>query len=99
MRPTIALVVAALLAVPASAAAKQRPITGSIAANGFTVLALSYDGKASSVVVRAGKFRIVPPAGKVTLSLRNSKGQYAGPIVVGRKGKKAALGVRAGAAL
>lgn len=92
-----AAVLAVLLASPADAA--QRPITGSLAKNGYTVIALGYDGQASSAVVKRGRFRVVPPAGKVTLNLRNAKGVYAGPVAVGKRGKRLVVGVRAGAAL
>jgi hypothetical protein len=99
MRSLRLLSAAALLAAPATAQAAQKPITGSLAKNGYTVIALSYDGKASSAHVAGGKFRVVPPAAKVTLSLRDASGEYAGPVVVGAKGKRAVLGVRAGAKL
>ena len=88
-----------LLAAPAAASAAAKPITGSLAKKGYTVIALSYDGKAASAAVKGGKFRLVPLAGKVTLSLRDRSGEYVGPIVVGKKGKRAVLGIKAGAKL
>ena len=35
----------------------------------------------------------------MTLQLRAKDGSYAGPIVVGRKGKRAIVGIKAGAKL
>src|SRR5207247_2254940 len=68
---------------------------------GYTVIALAASGKATSVVAKRGKFRLRPPAKRLTLQLRAKNGVYAGPIVVGRakKGKRAIVGVRAGAKL
>jgi hypothetical protein len=99
MRRLCLLPAVLLLAVPATAPAAAKPITGSLAKNGYTVIALSYDGKARSAAVKGGRFRLVAPAGKVTLSLRDRSGEYVGPVVVGKKGKRAVLGVRAGAKL
>jgi hypothetical protein len=96
--------VAALLAlVAASAPAEAAPerISGTLSKHGYTVIALASGGKATSVPVKKPSFRVRPPAKRVTLHLRTSTGQYGGPIVIGRerKGKRAILGVRAGARL
>jgi hypothetical protein len=82
---------------PAHAAA-PKPITGTLSQPGYTVVALSTNGRAKSVRAR-GRFALRPPANTVTLQLRAADGVYAGPIVVGRKGKRAIVGVRAGAKL
>ncbi len=89
-----------LAATPATAAKK---ITGKLSQPGFTVLALDGDGEAASKPVKDnGKFKLRPPAKKVSLHLRAADGTYAGPIVIekaGKRGKKAILGVDAGAEL
>lgn len=89
---------AALAASPPAGAAAPKPITGKLSQPGYTVIALAVNGKARSVRAR-GSFKLRPPAGIVTLHLRDAGGIYAGPIVVGRKDKRAIVGVRAGAKL
>jgi hypothetical protein len=88
-----------LASAPASAAPKT--ITGELTKSGYTVIALADSGEARSAQADRGKFRLRPPAKRVTLHLRARNGTYAGPIVVGRsaKGKQAILGVKAGAKL
>ncbi len=92
---------ALVLAVPASATARPKPITGKLSKPGYTVIALGIDGRATSVVAKHGNFKLRPPAKTVTLQLRAPDGVYAGPIVVGqdKQGKRALLGVKAGAKL
>jgi hypothetical protein len=99
-----ALCVAAFLAflvasLPAVAAPK--PISGQLSKGGYTVIALAASGKGSAVRAPRGRFRLTPPAERVTLHLRASNGKYAGPIMVAsrRQGRLAILGVRAGARL
>ena len=75
----LSLAAAAALALLASpAAAKQKPVTGS-APHGYTVIAVDDRGR----IGEAGgpKFRLIPTAGRFTLQLRDTKGNYAGPIV------------------
>ena len=90
-------------AATAVAAGKQAQkwITGRLDKPGYTVIALASNGKASSTRVRDRSFRLRPPASRVTLHLRAPNGVYAGPIVVGKaqKGKRAIVGVKAGARL
>jgi len=87
--------------VPASAAAKPAPISGKLSKPGYTLIALADSGKPTVVVVKKAKFKLRPPAKKVTLQLRGPDGVYAGPIVLGKKnnGKLALVGVKAGAKL
>ncbi len=94
-------VVLALLAVSAPAAAAPRRIGGTLSKRGYTVIALAAGGTATSVRVHRRRFRLRPPAERVTLQLRKRSGRYGGPIVIGRerKGKRAIVGVRAGARL
>jgi hypothetical protein len=93
-----ALIAVGALAVAAQpAAAKQKPITGSVT-KGYTVIALADDGRVATAVAKPA-FRLTPPAKRVTLHLRNRNGSYAGPVVAGVKKPKAVLGVKAGAAL
>jgi hypothetical protein len=89
----------ALLAVSTPAAAAIKPITGKLSKPGYTVIALAENGKASSTQPKGRKFKLRPPAKVITLHLRAEDGTYAGPIVVGRQGKKAIVGVKAGAKL
>ena len=93
-------VLALALVLPASASAKAKPITGKLSKRGYEVIALDASGKGKSVRAKRGKFKLRPPASRVTLHLRAKNGSYAGPIVVGRKGKKRVIvGVKAGASL
>jgi hypothetical protein len=85
-----------LLAASAPAAAPKR-ITGKLNKPGYTVIALAADGRATSVRARRGGFTLRPPADRVTLNLRAPSGKYAGSVVVAGSGKRAVLGVRAGA--
>jgi len=90
---------AALLAADAAEADPKR-ITGKLSKPGYTVIALDRDGGVA--VARAGpKFKLTPTANRVTLHLRARNGTYAGPIVAARKrkGKRAIVGLRAGAKL
>ena len=87
-----------VLAASASAAA-PKPITGKLDQPGYTVVALTPSGKTKSVRTRKGGFALRPPAASVTLHLRGADGVYFGPLVVGRTGKRAIVGVRAGAKL
>lgn len=91
----------ALLVTTGPAAAAPKRISGKLSKPGYTVIALAASGKATSVRPRRGRFRLRPPAKRVTLHLRARNGKYAGPIVVGRsrRGRRAILGVRAGARL
>jgi hypothetical protein len=90
-----------LLIASAPAGAAKKPITGKLSKPGYTVIALAESGKAKAVRTKPRKFKVRPPANRVTLHLRAKDGSYAGPIVVARqkKGKRAILGVKAGAKL
>jgi hypothetical protein len=90
-----------LLMLPVSATAKLAPISGKLSKPGYTLIALADSGKASLVRVKHANFKLRPPAKEVTLQLRAPNGRYAGPVVVGqaKKGKRAIVGVRAGAKL
>jgi hypothetical protein len=87
----------ALAATPAAAAPK--PITGKLGQRGYTVIALAANGKVTSVRAGRGTFELRPPTTSATLHLRGADGVYAGPLVAGRDGKRAIVGVRAGARL
>jgi hypothetical protein len=95
--PPVAVAIACALLIPQSAAARPAPITGKLDKRGYTLVAIGYDGK--SVSTRARSFRLQPRSGRVTLHLRNRHGKYAGPVLVGRRGKRATVGVKAGAHL
>ena len=83
----------------APAAAAPKRITGELSRPGYTVIALAADGKARTVRVARRKFAVQPPAPSVTLHLRGANGVYAGPIVIRAEGRRAILGVKAGAKL
>ena len=87
------------LALPGAANAGLRPISGTLSAPGYTVIALAGGGEARWVVARRGPFLLRPVASRVTLHLKAPNGAYAGPVVVGRRGSRVILGVRAGARL
>jgi hypothetical protein len=89
-----------LLATGSPPAAAKKPINGKLSKAGYTVIALAANGKANAVTAKP-KFKVRPKAKRVTLHLRAKDGTYAGPIVVGtkKKGKRAILGVKAGAKL
>lgn len=89
----------AVLATSGPAAAAPKPITGKLSKPGYSVIALAPTGTATLARARRGTFRVRPPARSVTLHLRAPDGTYAGPIVVGRKGSRSIVGVRAGARL
>lgn len=97
---SLCLTLVAVLAAPSASAAAGRPvITGQLSASGYTVLAVGPTGKAASHHVSRGAFRLRPPAGAVTLHLRDPRGVYAGPIVVRAQGSRAVVGVKPGARL
>jgi hypothetical protein len=58
-----AVLLAASLCLPASAAAKPKPIPGKLAKSGYSVIALGYNGRAATSSKRS--FRIVPPVATV----------------------------------
>ena len=74
-------VVALMLVAAAPAAAKQRPITGS-APKGYTVIALDDSGRTATALAKPS-FKVLPTAKTVTLSLRDARGKFAGPVVAG----------------
>ncbi|MEK6276849.1 MAG: hypothetical protein AABM29_02395 [Actinomycetota bacterium] len=84
----------------APAGAAKKPITGKLSKPGYTVIALGANGKGAAVRAKP-KFKVKPKAKSVTLHLRAKDGTYAGPIVIAKKkkGKRAILGVKAGAKL
>jgi hypothetical protein len=86
-----------LIASPAFGASSK--ITGTLSKKGFTVVALTKDGKVATASAKNGSFSLKAPGGTVTLQLRDSHGRYAGAIVVGKSGGKVILGIRRGAKL
>jgi hypothetical protein len=79
--------------------AARPAIKGKLTKAGYTVIALSANGKARSVRSRRGAFTVRAPADTVTLHLRGADGVYAGPVVVRGRGSRVVVGVRAGARL
>lgn len=96
----MALIVTGLAAAAAVAPVQLPPITGALGAKGYTVMALAADGRVTTAPAPTGRFRITPPAARVTLQLRAPDGTYAGPVVVARAAySNVVVGVRAGAPL
>jgi hypothetical protein len=93
----------ALLLIGISSALAAKPITGKLSRPGPAVIALDKNGEAASAQSAAnGKFKLRPSARKASLHLRAADGTYAGPVVIakkGKRGKRAILGVKAGAEL
>jgi hypothetical protein len=81
----------------ASASARLAPITGKLSQPGYTVIVLGYNGKVA--LAKGPAFRVRAPDRFMTLQLRDAHGKYAGPVVVGGKGAKVLVGVKAGAKL
>ena len=70
----------------ASAAAKQKRITGKLSNPAYTVIALAPNGEAKTDLAAVdSSFSLAPPAGSVTLHLRAPDGTYGGPIVFEEK--------------
>ena len=95
-RRLLALIAGSALLPTGLAAAAPKPLTGSLNKRGYTVIALATDGRARSAVVRRN-FRLRPPGPSVTLHLRDPRGRYAGPVVVGGSGKRVVVGLKPGA--
>jgi hypothetical protein len=93
------LAAAIVLLVPPVADAKPAKIKGRFSAPGYSVIALAADGEAKVARARHRKFKLRPPARRVTLHLRAPDATYGGPVVVGLAGGRAIVGVRAGAKL
>ena len=95
-----AAVLAALLVTSPPVVAGKR-VTGKLSKPGYTVVALDAHGEARAYTATKRRFRVRAPARRVTLHLRDADGRYAGPIVLdrARRGKRAIVGVAAGAAL
>jgi hypothetical protein len=89
----------ALLATGAPVSAAPKRISGKLSKPGYTVIALAASGEAATAHARDRNFRLSPPSRRVTLHLRGPDGVYAGPVVIFGAGKRAIVGVRAGARL
>lgn len=94
----IAMLLTFAAAAPASARSFH-PISGKLSKSGYTVVALAYNGAATKVNARHGRFAIRPPAARATLQLIGPNGRYAGPVIVGGSRKRVIEGVKAGARL
>ncbi len=91
-----------LAAVPALAGSAHAlaPVTGTLSKSGYTVIAISSGtGRTAEATRRGRTFTVKSPGAKMTLQLVSPRGSYAGTIVVGRKGARAIVGVKAGARL
>ncbi len=89
---TLCLVAASLLTFSPAAGAKSLTVRGKLNRPGYTVIALGDNGKIAVAHRRAFKMKVRARA--VTLQLVTSKGVYAGPLVVGYKGKWVLEGIR-----
>src|ERR1700759_5466061 len=92
----IAMLLTFAAAAPASARSFH-PISGTLSKPGYTVVALAYNGAATKVNAKHGKFTIHPAASRTTLQLIGPNGRYAGPVIVATRGKRVIEGVTAGA--
>jgi hypothetical protein len=107
--PTIGAGASGALAAKKKNRTKPAPIRGTLSKRGYTLIALDRSGVAKTRRIKGHKFKLRPPAERVTLHLRAPNGTYAGPIVLrGRsgkarksaaRGKAAIVGVKAGARL
>ena len=90
----------ALLVASASATAAPKRITGKLSKRSYTVIAVAADGEGKTVRANP-RFKLRPPARRVSLQLWGRDGFYAGPVVVEKRkhGRVAILGVKAGAKL
>ena len=93
MHRIILLAVTAVVLLPASAPAAT--VSGTLTrGRGYTVIALSSSGQSSKSAVAAnGRFSLRIPGRASTLQLVKPNGAYFGPVVVGRAGRKALLGL------
>ena len=89
----------ALVLTLAPPGAARPAIRGKLSEPGYTVIALTSGGKATSVRAGTRTFKLRPPGAAVTLHLRGADGVYAGPLVARDEGTRAIVGVRAGAKL
>jgi hypothetical protein len=89
---------------------KYAPISGKLSRRGYTLIALVDKSSAAKTRrIKGRRFKLRPPARRVTLHLRAPNGTYAGPIVLrgrsgkarksAKRGRRAILGVKAGAHL
>ena len=91
-------VTATALASTTAASVASKRVTGRLNASGYTVVAFGYNGKAT--ISKARSFSLVAPDSRLTLQLINRRtGRYAGPVVVGGKGSRVIVGIKAGARL
>ncbi len=90
----------ACLGVTAQASAAAT-ISGKLSKRGYKVVAISERGKVATASARRGSFKVRAPARVVALHLLDKRGHYAGPVVMDTtsSGRKAVLGVKAGAKL
>ncbi len=96
--PVIGLI--ASIAVSVATASAVPPVTGTLSTAGYTVIAISTTNGRTSTAIHTGKrFTVASPGPRMTLQLVSPKGSYAGTVVVGRKGAKVIVGIRAGARL
>ena len=94
-----AVLLALALPAPASAA-KPKPVAGTLVNFDFAVVAVAYDGKVKRSPGLSERFKLVPPAKRFTLHLRDPAGRYRGPVVApGRKRGTVVTGFKAGAKL
>lgn len=97
---TCAATALALLVASAPGTAAPKRITGKLSKPGYTVIALTATGEGKTVRATP-RFKLRPPARRVSLHLWGPDGFYAGPVVVGKQtnGRVAIVGVKAGAKL
>lgn len=95
-KPVLAITLTAVLLAAAPAAAGT--VSGRLDRTGYTVIAVARNGKVVSTRANPA-FRLRAPNGTYTLHLRNARGAYAGPVVLGGSAKHVILGLRGTARL
>jgi hypothetical protein len=87
----VGLAAVSLLTVTAAASARSISVSGRLDHPGYTIVALGYNGK--MVISHKQTFTLTIGKGPLTLQLVSPKGAYAGPVVVGYKGRFALEGI------
>ena len=99
-RALLASAVACLVLAAPAAAARHKPVSGTLVNFDFAVVAVAYDGKVTRTRGFAQRFRLVPSAKRFTLHIRDLTGRYRGPIVApGKRRGTVVTGFKAGAKL
>lgn len=92
--PTLSLAKSKAPARLSATGSRAKYVSGQVNVTGYTVVVVGYNGKIA--LSRAQRFRIAAPESKITLQLLNSRGKYAGPVVLGGSSTRVITGMKAG---